>query len=362
MEHIADVFMSIGYGVAEGPNSNPSGSTSTPSTYRRDHPARTMQDTFFVASAESGVVLRTQTSPMQIRTMLDQRPAGLRRVPGRVYRTDELDATHTPVFHQVEGLAVDKGLSMVDLKSTLDWFAARCSATASTPGLRPSTSRSPSRAPRSTSSASSAVAPPSGTRTGRAAPVQQRGLDRVGRMRHGEPARPHGGAESTRRSPRIRLRHGHRAHVDVPPRMSDMRDIVEGDIRFTTGVRNGQLMRAPLSWMRESSPSLQANRAATWQHDSSVGLEVETVETEVPIDGPLAGRPGARDRGTHRVQEADPLLPGRCRAHGGCAGSSAGPRNFAAGDLVVVALPGTVLPGGFRDRIAQDLWAGLATA
>ncbi len=93
-----------------------------------DHPARQMQDTFFVEGAdgakndESGVVLRTHTSPVQARTLLDREPPPVYVVcpPGRVYRTDELDATHTPVFHQIELLAVDEGLTMADLKGTLD--------------------------------------------------------------------------------------------------------------------------------------------------------------------------------------------------------------------------------------------------
>jgi phenylalanyl-tRNA synthetase alpha chain len=82
-----------------------------------------MQDTFFVTSPDSGVVLRTHTSPVQIRTMLAQQPPIYVVCPGRVYRTDELDATHTPVFHQIEGLAVDEGITMADLKGTLDHFA-----------------------------------------------------------------------------------------------------------------------------------------------------------------------------------------------------------------------------------------------
>jgi phenylalanyl-tRNA synthetase alpha chain len=97
-----------------------------------------MQDTFFVDSPDSGAVLRTHTSPLQVRTLLNQPPPVYVVCPGRVYRTDELDATHTPVFHQVEGLAVDKGLSMVDLKSTLDWFAATMFGEGIVTRLRPS--------------------------------------------------------------------------------------------------------------------------------------------------------------------------------------------------------------------------------
>jgi phenylalanyl-tRNA synthetase alpha chain len=88
-----------------------------------DHPARSMQDTFFLEPLDAGVVLRTHTSPVQARAMLTRTPPIYVICPGRTYRTDELDATHTPVFHQVEGLAVDKGLTMAHLKGTLDHFA-----------------------------------------------------------------------------------------------------------------------------------------------------------------------------------------------------------------------------------------------
>jgi phenylalanyl-tRNA synthetase alpha chain len=88
-----------------------------------DHPARTMQDTFFVEPIEAKLVLRTHTSPVQIRTMLNQKPPIYVICPGKTYRADELDATHTPVFHQVEGLVVDENITMADLKGTLDYFA-----------------------------------------------------------------------------------------------------------------------------------------------------------------------------------------------------------------------------------------------
>jgi phenylalanyl-tRNA synthetase alpha chain len=97
-----------------------------------------MQDTFYVDSADSGVVLRTQTSPIQIRAMLDREVPIYVIAPGRVFRTDELDATHTPVFHQVEGLAVDIGMTMADLKGTLDHFAQEMFGAGIRTRLRPS--------------------------------------------------------------------------------------------------------------------------------------------------------------------------------------------------------------------------------
>ncbi|WP_404815828.1 phenylalanine--tRNA ligase subunit alpha [Streptomyces thermolineatus] len=123
-ERIADVFVAMGYEVAEGPEVEAEWFNFDALNFLPDHPARTMQDTFFVAGpggeAESGVVLRTHTSPVQARSMIDREPPVYIVCPGRVFRTDELDATHTPVFHQIELLAIDEGLTMADLKGTLD--------------------------------------------------------------------------------------------------------------------------------------------------------------------------------------------------------------------------------------------------
>jgi phenylalanyl-tRNA synthetase alpha chain len=113
----------MGWEVAEGPEVEAGWFNFDALNLGKDHPARSLQDTFFVEPEEAGVVLRTHTSPVQARSLLS-RPLPVYVVcPGRTFRTDELDATHTPVFHQVEGLAVDRGLSMAHLKGTLDHFA-----------------------------------------------------------------------------------------------------------------------------------------------------------------------------------------------------------------------------------------------
>jgi phenylalanyl-tRNA synthetase alpha chain len=138
MERVEDVFVAMGYEVAEGPEVEAEWFNFDALNIAPDHPARTMQDTFFVGSPESGVVLRTQTSPVQARTMLNRALPIYIISPGRVYRTDELDATHTPVFHQVEGLVVDEGITMADLKGTLDHFAAAMFGAGLVTRLRPS--------------------------------------------------------------------------------------------------------------------------------------------------------------------------------------------------------------------------------
>lgn len=122
-EKISDVFVGMGWEIAEGPEVESEWFNFDALNFDADHPARAMQDTFFVQPVDAKLVLRTHTSPVQVRSMLEREVPIYVLCPGRVFRTDELDATHTPVFHQVEGLAVDKGLSMADLRGTLEHFA-----------------------------------------------------------------------------------------------------------------------------------------------------------------------------------------------------------------------------------------------
>ncbi|MDO4927803.1 MAG: phenylalanine--tRNA ligase subunit alpha [Corynebacterium sp.] len=122
-ERIADIFLAMGYEVAEGPEVEAEYFNFDALNFIPDHPARTLQDTFHVGEPGSSQVLRTHTSPVQVRTMLTRDVPIYVVCPGRVFRTDELDATHTPVFHQVEGLAIDKGLTLAHLRGTLDHLA-----------------------------------------------------------------------------------------------------------------------------------------------------------------------------------------------------------------------------------------------
>ncbi|WP_018657979.1 phenylalanine--tRNA ligase subunit alpha [Actinomadura flavalba] len=121
-ERMADVFVSMGFEVAEGPEVEAEWFNFDALNFPPDHPARSMQDTFFVESEETGLVLRTHTSPVQIRSLLSRELPVYVVAPGRTFRTDELDATHSPVFHQLEGLAVDEGLTMADLRGGIDAF------------------------------------------------------------------------------------------------------------------------------------------------------------------------------------------------------------------------------------------------
>ena len=123
MEDMADVFVAMGWEIAEGPELEHEWFNFDALNFDADHPARAMQDTFFVEPVERHLLLRTHTSPVQIRSLLERDLPVYVVAPGRVYRTDELDATHTPVFHQIEGIAIDKGLTMAHLRGTLEHLA-----------------------------------------------------------------------------------------------------------------------------------------------------------------------------------------------------------------------------------------------
>lgn len=122
-EQISDILIAMGWEIADGPEVESEQFNFDMLNFLPDHPARTMQDTFHIAPEDSRMVLRTHTSPVQVRTLLSRELPIYIGCPGRTFRTDELDATHTPVFHQIEGLAVDKGLTMADLRGVLDHLA-----------------------------------------------------------------------------------------------------------------------------------------------------------------------------------------------------------------------------------------------
>ena len=136
-DRIADIFVGMGWEVAEGPEVESEWFNFDALNFDADHPARAMQDTFFIDPPESHLVLRTHTSPVQVRSLLERDLPVYVIAPGRVYRTDELDATHTPVFSQVEGIAIDKGLTMAHLRGTLEHFARQMFGEGAKIRLRP---------------------------------------------------------------------------------------------------------------------------------------------------------------------------------------------------------------------------------
>ncbi len=120
LDEIKEIFLGMGFDIVSGPEVEYDYYNFEALNIPKNHPARDTQDTFYI---NDNIVLRTQTSPCQIRTMETRKPPIRVIAPGRVYRSDAVDATHSPLFHQIEGLVVDKGVTMADLKGTLETFA-----------------------------------------------------------------------------------------------------------------------------------------------------------------------------------------------------------------------------------------------
>ena len=119
---IKDIFMGMGFNIADGPEIDDDYHVFEALNLPPDHPARDTQDTFYITD---NILLRTQTSSVQVHVMENQKPPIRIISPGRVYRSDAVDATHSPIFHQIEGLVVDKGITFADLKGTLETFVKR---------------------------------------------------------------------------------------------------------------------------------------------------------------------------------------------------------------------------------------------
>ncbi len=120
LDEVTEIFLGMGFSVSEGPEVEYDYYNFEALNLPQDHPARDTQDTFYIAD---NIMLRTSTSPVQVRTMEKKKPPIRIIAPGRVYRSDAVDANHSPLFHQIEGLVVDKGITMADLKGTLDTLA-----------------------------------------------------------------------------------------------------------------------------------------------------------------------------------------------------------------------------------------------
>ena len=123
IKEVEEIFLGMGYQIADGPEVEKTFYNFDQLNAPVDHPSRDLQDTFYITDS---IILRSQTSPVQARVMEIQKPPIKIICPGTVYRSDAVDATHSPVFHQVEGLVVDKNIAMTDLKGTLEMFAKKC--------------------------------------------------------------------------------------------------------------------------------------------------------------------------------------------------------------------------------------------
>ena len=134
MDEISKVFMNMGFSIVEGPEVETVFNNFDALNAGPNHPARDMTDTFYISE---DILLRTQTSPVQVRTLMKQKPPIKVISPGRCFRCDTPDATHSPMFHQIEGLVVYEGITMADLKGTLDSFAKQLFGTATRTKFRP---------------------------------------------------------------------------------------------------------------------------------------------------------------------------------------------------------------------------------
>ena len=199
LDQLLTIFTGMGFEVVEGPEVEYDHYNFELLNLPKNHPARDAQDTFYI---DDNIVLRTHTSPVQARIMTTRKPPIRIVCPGRTYRVDEADATHSPVFQQIEGLVIDEGISMSDLKGTLDAFASRLYGEGITTRFRPS--YFPFTEP------SAEVDPHLRQLQGRGLPrVQGHGLDRGARRGHGQ---PEGAGNVRHRSRQIHglcLRHWH---------------------------------------------------------------------------------------------------------------------------------------------------------
>ena len=218
MNEIVSVFRNLGYSVEEGPVIETDYYNFEALNFPPNHPARDTQDTLFIANQESKpqrdrLLLRTHTSPVQIRTMEKMKPPVRIVIPGKVHRNDPPDASHSPMFHQVEGLAVDTNITFCDLKGTLDHAMKALFGSSVKTSFRPSFF--PFTEPSAEMMVSCFICGGSGKRGSRAVPsLQADRLDRNSRLRHGRSERVRICGLRSQESQRLRLRHGRRPHRD----------------------------------------------------------------------------------------------------------------------------------------------------
>ena len=276
-EHIADTFIAMGWELAEGPEVETEQFNFDALNFPADHPARSEQDTFYIAPDGSRQLLRTHTSPVQVRTLLERELPVYVISIGRTFRTDELDATHTPVFHQVEGLAVDRGLSMAHLRGTLDAFARAEFGPQARTRIRPHFF--PFTEP------SAEVDVWFENKKGGAGWVEWGGCGMVNpnvlRAAGIDPQEYSGFAFGMGLERTLQFRNGISGHARHG----------RGRCPVLAAVRGGCLMRVPYSWLREvvsaGAPGWDVTPDDLEQALVRIGHEVEEVITLGPVDGPL---------------------------------------------------------------------------
>jgi len=246
---LEDIFVAMGYAVAEGPEVEDDWHNFEALNFPPGHPARAMQDTLYVKLGRpEQVMLRTHTSPVQIRVMQSQPPPLYCVMPGRTYRNETLDARHSPVFHQIEGLAVDRGITFGDLAGTIEAFTSAYFRTHVPTRLCRPSSRSPSRP------AEFAVGCVFCEGAGLPGLLEHR-LDRARRVRHGRSERLRGGGHRPRGVLRLRLRLRPRADADAALRRQPDQDLLRRRHPLPHPVLEAPSARYPSAGSRSSRRS-----------------------------------------------------------------------------------------------------------
>src|SRR3989454_362632 len=342
VDEICEIFRELGFTRAVGPEAETERYNFFALNFPKDHPALDAQDSFYLSG---DLLLRTHTSPVQIRT-LERYPPPIRVViPGQVYRRDPFDASHSPVFEQLEGLAVDDGITFVDFKATLATFARRFFTADTRVRFRPSFF--PFTEPSAEMDVQCQICGGTG---GGLRDLQADGLDGDPRLRHGAPR----GARELRRGQRalhrLRVGHGARAHRHDPPRHSRHPAAVRERRAIPRAVRGRGAMIVSRRWLEALlDRSLDARDVA-----ERLTLHAAAVDAVVPLHQDLSDVLIARVLEVKKHPDADRLS--LCLVdRGGAGGGGGGPvevvcgaPNVQAGKTYPYAPVGAVLPGGLK--------------
>ena len=328
METLEDVFVGMGFTIAEGPEVETDWHNFGALNFPPDHPARDMYDTLYVEMGEPGsTVLRTHTSPVQVRVMTSQEPPIYMVMPGRVFRQDTPDATHMPVFHQIEGLVIDRDITFADLAGTLDAFTKAFFGGDFTSRLRP-------------------VVLPVHRALGRVRhPTARRLVAGAGWLRDGAPQRAHQLRHRPRGVAGLRLRLRTRPPRRQRPRRRRPPRPLHQRHPLPLPVLGAPPMKVLLSWLRDFAP-FEGDPVALGEEMSDLGMAVEELER---IGEGLDGIVVARVLETRAVEGANKIHQVIVDAGDGQPLEiGCGAFNMQAGDLVPLATIGTVMPNGME--------------
>ena len=344
------MFVSLGYRVAEGPEVEDDWHNFEALNFPPGHPARAMQDTLYVDLGEpEQVLLRTHTSPVQVRLMESQPPPIYAVMPGRTYRNENVDARHSAVFHQIEGLAVDRGLTFGDLAGTLETF------TSAYFGKKVTSRLLPSFFPFTEPSAEFAITCVF-CDGGRVSSLLEHRVDRARWVRHGRPQRVRGGRDRPRGStPASRSASGSNACRCCATASSRSR---RSSTTTSVSSPGTDRMRVPLSWLADFV-TLDAEPRAIAEALDRLGLEVEG------LDAPgeeILGVKVARALAVRKHPNADKLKLVDIEFGDGTTTVVCGAPNVVEGMVMAFAPVGATLPGGFtleRRKIRGEVSDGM---